>query len=425
MEQNSQTIPKPATASWWHSLMINKARGFIFKLLENLEHDRLEIIEGSEKVVLGAMQPRIYATIFVSDPSFYLDVLKGGGIGAAEAFIDGKWGSSELTKVIRIFACAQSQLDEIEGKMSWLTSLKNRVFHFGNRNSESGSKQNILAHYDLSNDLYQSFLDPTMMYSSAVFDTLDQPLEQAQNNKLKIICDKLELSERDHLLEIGTGWGALALFAAQNYGCKVTTTTISDAQHEFTAQRIKSAGLEGQITLLKQDYRLLEGKYDKLVSIEMIEAVGHSYMAGFFAKCSSLLKDNGLMLLQAITIADKRYDHYRNNVDFIQRYIFPGGCLPSIAVMSDHLATQTDMVVRDIDDIGLHYAQTLKRWREQFEQNWQQIRTFGFDERFRRLWLFYLQYCEGAFLERVISTHHLVARKPRHIGVNDAQFLAD
>ncbi|AZZ98187.1 cyclopropane-fatty-acyl-phospholipid synthase family protein [Pseudoalteromonas sp. R3] len=424
MEQNSQTISKPATVSWWHQLMINKARAVIFKLLEKLEHDRLEIIEGSEKVVLGAMQPRLQATIFVNDISFYLDVLKGGGIGAAEAFIEGKWHSPDLTKVIRMFARAQSQLDELEGKMSWLTAVKNRLFHFGNRNSESGSKQNILAHYDLSNDLYQAFLDPTMMYSSAVFETLEQPLEQAQHNKLKIICDKLELSADDHLLEIGTGWGALALFAAQNYGCKVTTTTISDAQHDFTAQRIEAAGLQGQITLLKQDYRLLEGKFDKLVSIEMIEAVGHSYMPGFFAKCSSLLKDDGLMLLQAITISDSRYDHYRNNVDFIQRYIFPGGCLPSVAVMSQHLATQTDMVVRDIDDIGLHYAQTLKRWRIQFEQNWQQIRTFGFDEQFRRLWLFYLQYCEGAFLERVISTHHLVARKPRYVGVNDEQFLA-
>ncbi|MCG7534952.1 cyclopropane-fatty-acyl-phospholipid synthase family protein [Pseudoalteromonas sp. OOF1S-7] len=424
MEQNSQTISKPATSTWWHQLMINKARTFIFKLLKNLKHDRLEIIEGSEKVSLGTLQPRLQATIFVSDPGFYFDVLKGGGIGAAEAFIAGKWHTPDLTKVIRIFACAQSQLDELEGKMSWFTALKNRVFHLGNRNSESGSKQNILAHYDLSNDLYQAFLDPTMMYSSAVFETLDQPLEQAQHNKLKIICDKLELSADDHLLEIGTGWGALALFAAQNYGCKVTTTTISDAQHDFTAQRIEAAGLQGQITLLKQDYRLLEGKFDKLVSIEMIEAVGHSYMPGFFAKCSSLLKDDGLMLLQAITISDSRYDHYRNNVDFIQRYIFPGGCLPSVAVMSQHLATQTDMVVRDIDDIGLHYAQTLKRWRVQFEQNWQQIRTFGFDEQFRRLWLFYLQYCEGAFLERVISTHHLVARKPRYVGVNDEQFLA-
>jgi cyclopropane-fatty-acyl-phospholipid synthase len=298
------------------------------------------------------------------------------------------------------------------------------VLHFANKNSQSGSKKNILAHYDLGNHLYTQFLDETMMYSAAVFDPQHQSLHQAQLNKLRTICDKLELQPSDHLVEIGSGWGGLAIFAAKNYGCKVTTTTISDAQHEYAANQIADNGLQDQITLLKKDYRELTGQYDKLVSIEMIEAVGHEFLPTFFAKCNSLLKDSGKMLLQAITIADKRYDHYRKNVDFIQRYIFPGGCLPSIEVISKQFSQQSDMVIDHVEDIGLHYARTLNLWQQNFNQNWAALSNNGFDGKFKRLWNYYLSYCEGAFKERAISTHHITARKPKYSSVQDAKILA-
>jgi cyclopropane-fatty-acyl-phospholipid synthase len=261
------------------------------------------------------------------------------------------------------------------------------------------------------------------MYSSAIYSDEDATLDQAQTLKLKTICDKLNLTADDHLIEIGTGWGGLAIYAATHYGCKVTTTTISDAQFEYAQARVDSLALNEKVTLLKKDYRLLEGQYDKLVSIEMIEAVGHKFMGEFFNKCNSLLKPNGKLLIQAITIADQRYDDYRKNTDFIQKYIFPGGCLPSVAVIREHIATSTDMMIDNISDIGLHYARTLNDWRVNFDKNWADISQFGFDEQFKRLWHYYFAYCEGAFIERVISTHHIVARKPEYKDAFDETIL--
>ena len=259
--------------------------------------------------------------------------------------------------------------------------------------------------------MYTRFLDPEMMYSSAIYSKEATDLDAAQLNKLNLICQRLELTSDDRLVEIGTGWGGLAIFAAQNYRCHVTTTTISDAQHDYALARIKALGLEDKITLLKRDYRELTGEYDKLVSIEMIEAVGFEYYTECFSKCNALLNPGGKMLIQAITSAAQRFDHYRSNVDFIQRYIFPGGCLPSIEFMSKHLRQDTDMVLHELHDIGLDYAQTLNEWRVRFNKNWQELTEYGFDERFRRLWNYYLSYCEGAFLQRATSTVHFVARK--------------
>ena len=235
-------------------------------------------------------------------------------------------------------------------------------------------------------------------------------------HKMDTICQRLALQQGEKVIEIGTGWGGLAVHMAKHYGVHVTTTTISDAQHEYAARRIEQEGLQDRITLLRKDYRALEGKFDKLVSIEMIEAVGHEYLDGFFAKCSGLLKANGLMLIQAITIADQRYDHYRRDVDFIQTYIFPGGCLPSIQRMSQCLSNNTDMVLHELHDIGLHYAKTLQDWREKFFEAWPELAKEGFDQQFKRLWEYYLCYCEGGFLQRAISTVHLVSRKPRFQG---------
>ncbi|WP_371378002.1 class I SAM-dependent methyltransferase [Thalassotalea aquiviva] len=394
-----------------------RCRDVVLNVLAKIEGDLLDVIEGSSTIQLGSRtdpaqgaEP-LHAQIIIKDPTTYIDFVKGGSIGAAEAFIANKWTSPDLTVLIRLFARAQSTTDTLDQKMPWLNKVKNWLFHAGNKNTETGSKKNILAHYDLGNELYTRFLDPEMMYSSAIYPNNNSTLAEAQLHKLKRICDQLELSADDHLLEIGTGWGGLAIFAAQHYGCKVTTTTISDAQFAYAQERVKEKGLEQQITLLKKDYRELEGQFDKVVSVEMIEAVGYEFMSSFFKQCNDRLKPGGKLLIQAITIADQRFDYYLRNVDFIQRYIFPGGFLPSITFMCEQLRDNSQLVVERIDDIGLDYARTLADWREAFLASWSELTQFGYDEKFKRLWLYYLGYCEGAFLERSTSTVHLLARK--------------
>jgi cyclopropane-fatty-acyl-phospholipid synthase len=402
---------------------IKSYRNLVFALLGKLDNASIEIYESEQHYLLGDRHAELSATLTVVDATFYQDVIKNGSIGAAEAFVDGKWHSPDLTKVIQVMARNQSELDKIENKVQWLTKLKNLLLRRKNANTEQGSKRNILAHYDLGNDLYRRFLDTSMQYSCAIYSEQAHSLAQAQQLKMHTICQRLELNADDHVIEIGTGWGGLAIYIAQHYGCNVTTTTISDAQHRYASEQINRLGLNERITLLKQDYRQLEGQYDKLVSIEMIEAVGHEYLATFFEKCSSLLKPSGKMLVQSITIADRRYDSYRKSVDFIQKYIFPGGCLPSVAVMTEQIAKHTDLVVDEMHDIGLHYARTLHDWKTAFERHWPELIDLGYSEEFKRLWLFYLCYCEGAFIERVISTHHVVARKPRFRGKKDETIL--
>jgi cyclopropane-fatty-acyl-phospholipid synthase len=280
------------------------------------------------------------------------------------------------------------------------------------RNSVARARKNISAHYDLGNDFFEQFLDPTMMYSSALFDGQKMPLATASLNKIETICQKLQLKASDHLIEIGTGWGGMALYAASNYGCRVTTTTLSQQQHDFTKDAIARANLQDRVTVIMQDYRELEGKYDKLVSIEMIEAVGHQYFSNYFRKCSDLLKPDGLMAIQAITISDQRYEQARKSVDFIQRYIFPGGCLPSIQVIANHVAEDTDMCILTVSDMAKDYAKTLAVWRESFTSKIEHIRSLGFSEQFIRMWMYYLCYCEGGFEERVIGATQIVMAKP-------------
>jgi cyclopropane-fatty-acyl-phospholipid synthase len=400
------------------SWLDNHCRSLVFSVLTKLEYGEIEIIEDQQmhlfppkKSQSATAEQPLHAKIHIPDHSVYRDFVKGGSIGAAEAYIEGKWSSPDLTNVIRVFAKAQQLTDQLETKKSWLIKLKNSVIHWQNRNSRSGSKRNILAHYDLGNELYSRFLDPEMMYSSAIYPTPQASLAEAQIHKLDTICQRLELKPSDHLLEIGTGWGGLAIYAAQHYGCQVTTTTISDAQFNYAQQRVNDLGLSKQITLLKKDYRELTGEYDKLVSIEMIEAVGYEYLASFFQQCNRRLKTGGKLLIQSITIADQRFDYYRHNVDFIQRYIFPGGFLPSINILSQHLSQHTGLVMESLHDIGLDYAKTLADWRSQFIHAWPELTHLGYDEQFKRLWLYYLAYCEGAFLERSTSTVQLTARK--------------
>ncbi|MDN3682842.1 cyclopropane-fatty-acyl-phospholipid synthase family protein [Vibrio tapetis subsp. quintayensis] len=419
--KQNQTLTQPSITQAGDSM--GKYRHLIFALLSKLEHANIEVTEGEQHNVFGDRHAALSAEINIHDASFYQDVINNGSIGAAEAFIDGKWTSPDLTRVIQAMAKNQSKLDQIENKVQWLSKFKKLLLRRKNANTEHGSKRNILAHYDLGNELYTRFLDPAMQYSCAIYDPQATSLEHAQQLKMKTICERLELKQEDSVIEIGTGWGGLAIYIAQHYGCHVTTTTISDAQHQYAKERIEQLGLKDKITLLKKDYRALDGHYDKLVSIEMIEAVGHEYLSTFFDKCSSLLKPDGKMLVQSITIADGRYESYRKSVDFIQKYIFPGGCLPSVAVMTEQMAKHTDLVVHEMHDIGLHYARTLYDWRIKFEQSWDQLVDLGYDDQFKRLWIFYLCYCEGAFLERVISTHHVVARKPQFRGQQDETVL--
>jgi len=388
-------------------------RSIVHSVFEKITYGQLEVVEGSEHFLFSQSKSEasIKGKIHIHDISIYRDFVRGGSIGVAQAYIDGKWSSPDLTSVIRIFAKAQQQTDELDKKKSWINTIKNSVFHWKNRNSQSGSKRNILAHYDLGNELYTRFLDPEMMYSSAIYPTKDATLAEAQLHKLDTICQKLALTSEDHLLEIGTGWGGLAIYAAQHYGCKVTTTTISDEQFDYANERVNELGLAGQITLLKKDYRDLTGTFDKVVSIEMIEAVGFEFLPSFFKQCNDRLKTGGKLLIQSITIADQRFDSYKNNVDFIQRYIFPGGFLPSINVLSHHVTEHSSMVIESLHDIGLDYAKTLADWRAAFLIKWPELTEFGYDEEFKRLWLYYFAYCEGAFLERATSTIQLVARK--------------
>jgi len=388
-------------------------RALVHNVFSRLTYGQLQVVEGSTHHYFPehTEDNSIKAKIVIHDISIYRDFIKGGSIGVAEAFIAGKWTSPNLTNVIRIFAKAQQQTDSIENNKSWFNKLKNTISHWQNRNTLSGSKRNILAHYDLGNELYTRFLDPSMMYSSAIYPNEKASLAEAQQYKLHSICEKLSLNAQDHLLEIGTGWGGLAIYAAQHYGCKVTTTTISDAQFDYAQQQVNALNLNDKITLLKKDYRELNGSFDKVVSIEMIEAVGYEYLPSFFKQCNDRLKSGGKLLIQSITIADQRFEHYKNNVDFIQRYIFPGGFLPSINALSQHITDNSSLVVESLDDIGLDYARTLADWRTNFLASWSELSHLGYDDTFKRLWLYYFAYCEGAFLERSTSTVHLVARK--------------
>jgi cyclopropane-fatty-acyl-phospholipid synthase len=391
--------------------------GFARKLflngqLRKLRKGKLIIREGDRQYVYGLMKPGsndLTVTITVHSPRFYGDVAFGGSIGAGEAWMRGYWDCDDLVKLVRLMVRNRELLDQMEGPLTAFVRPLLQLTHWINRNTRKGAKRNIAAHYDLGNDFCSLWLDKSMMYSCAIFEPPDISLAQAQQIRLERVCQRLDLQKSDHLVEIGSGWGTLALHAVRNYGCKVTTITISKEQYELASQRIVQAGLTDQITIMLKDYRDLEGRFDKLVSLEMIEAVGADQYDTYFGKCSELIKPGGRMLIQAITIEDDRFDEYRKRVDFIQRYIFPGGCIPSVREMTASIARSTDMKVQSVEDIGLHYATTLNHWRKNFFANVEEIRRLGYPETFIRMWEYYLCYCEGGFLERSISDVHLVA----------------
>ena len=387
------------------------AKQMVFRLLGAIQFGQIVVRDGADQWTFGPDES-LAAHITVRDSSFYRQVVFGGSIGAGEAYIDHSWDCDDLVVLSRIMVLNMDLLDSMERGLGWVLQIFRIMSHAVNSNSRKGSKRNILAHYDLGNEMYRAFLDPTMMYSSAIYANGSSTLEEASHYKLETICKKLDLRATDRIIEIGSGWGGFAIHAAGNYGCHVTTTTISDAQYAEAKSRIEAAGLTDRITLLQNDYRDLHGSFDKLVSIEMVEAVGRKYLPTFFKKCSELLAENGTMLLQAITIRDNKYDQYARSVDFIQRHIFPGGHVPSVTKMVNLLTEKTDMVVRSLEDFGLDYARTLRDWRWRFAKAFPSLREHGYDERFRRLWEFYLCYCEGGFQERSISVVHLVASRP-------------
>ena len=387
------------------------ARRMVLNMLNQLTFGCLTIHEKSRTLTFGpGSGPE--AVIQVLDPVFYTRVMVDGSIGAAESYVAGQWETDDLTAVIRIIVRNQLVMDRMDNRLANLGTPLLRLAHQRRHNSRNGARRNILAHYDLGNDMYQTFLDPAMMYSAAIYPHENSTLEEAAIHKLDVICQRLNLGPEDRVIEIGAGWGGFAIHAASRYGCHVTTTTISDAQYDEAQRRIQAAGLQDRITLLKTDYRDLTGRYDKLVSIEMIEAVGHRYLPAFMKTCESLLAPDGIMLIQAITIKDQLYGSYLKSVDFIQRHIFPGGCLPATHHLLQVLTDHTDMVVRKLTDFGFDYAKTLNHWRQRFFTSRDTLERLGYDRRFRRLWEFYLCYCEGGFLERSISVIHLVAAMP-------------
>jgi len=388
------------------------ARALILGVLKQLHGAGLTLREaGENSLFFGDPTAPLQGEIEVHNLRAYRRVLLGGSIAAGESYIDGDWTTPNLTTVLQLLAENLKLVDKLEARLSWVTAPVNSLIHFFRRNSPSQARKNISAHYDLGNDFYQGFLDEKMLYSSAWYQEPQMTLEQAQEAKMRRLCDQLHLHAGDHLLEIGTGWGAMAEFAAREYGCQVTTTTISREQYDYACERIEKAGLTGRVTVLFEDYRALRGQFDKLVSIEMIEAVGKRYLKTFFKRCNALLKPNGRMAIQAITIADQRYASYSRNVDFIQRYVFPGGFLPSITAMNDTMTRCTGLVVRDLFDIGFDYARTLHEWRERVQRYWNAQLDGAQDERFRRLWLVYLCYCEAGFRARTISTVQLIAER--------------
>ena len=392
------------------------AKKLIFRWLQQLSYGRLTIIDNGVSVSFGESEDeaKVFGIVLVEHESIYRDILFNGAIGTGEAYMKGSWSSPNLVHVIQIL-CQNMEL-VLELNRGW-SKFSNIFMGWSHRlfrsNNKQNSKLNIAAHYDLGNDFFSLFLDPNMMYSSAIYPGEKTNFTDAASYKLDHICQQLQLSPSDHLLEIGTGWGGMAIFAAKRFGCKVTTTTISEEQHRYATEQVEAEGLGDQITVLLDDYRDLSGEFDKLVSIEMIEAVGPQYYKSYFEMCSKLLKKDGLMLIQAITMPDQRYAVTSAGVDFIQKYIFPGGHLPCNSVLLNNIAKHTDMQVVGMEDITLDYAKTLHDWRERFFSQIAAVKEQGYDDVFVRMWDYYLCYCEGGFRERSIGTIQMLIAKPR------------
>lgn len=397
------------------SALARLGRQLLLGQFKQLRDGELNIIESDGRHHrFGARTARLdlSVTLHVRHPQLFADAAFGGTVGAGEAYIRGLWHCDDLTGLVRIFVANRDVMDGLDRRWALISRPFLKLFHFWHRNSRQGSARNIAAHYDLGNALYELMLDPTMAYSCGIFPHDDSTLEQASVAKFEAVCRKLQLRPGESVVEIGTGWGGLAIHAAQHYGAKVTTTTISREQHDYVRERIDRLGLRDRITLLLEDYRDLRGQFDKAMSIEMIEAVGAQYLDTYLRKCARLLAPNGAMLLQAITIQDQFYEQARQSVDYIQRFIFPGSFIPSVTAIADSLTRATDLKIAQLEDIGPHYARTLREWRRNFMGNLDRVRELGYPDSFIRLWEYYLCYCEGGFAERQLGDVQLLLTKP-------------
>ena len=394
----------------WFSRLASK---LVVRQLNQLTEGKLCLRIGCHEAVFGDhnVENNVGIVNLKSD-RFFSRLMLGGGLGAAESFMDGEWTSPDLVTVFRTLLRNKRVIEDMRTSRFSPIGLLRKLEHFRNRNSKGGSQKNIHEHYDLGNEFFSLFLDDSMMYSSALFNDESTPLETASWEKVDRVCRQLQITPKDHIIEIGTGWGGFALHAASKYGCRVTTTTISNEQFQFAQSRIADAGLSDRVSVTRTDYRDLEGRYDKLVSLEMIEAVGREFLPEYFRTCSRLLKDDGAMMIQSIVMPEQGYEAYTKSVDFIQKYIFPGGFLPCVTEMQRCVSDHTDLRLLELNDFGHHYARTLNLWNRRFHERLNEVRAQGFDERFIRMWRYYLSYCEAAFLERATGLVQVVWGKP-------------
>jgi len=387
----------------------------VLRLLGRIKHGYLQVtLPDRTELAFGDSHAPLRASLRVHDPAFFWQVVRTGEIGFGDAYMDGLWDCDDLPSLFRIFVENRQNLDERKLGTP-IGRFAAKLLQVLRPNTRAGARRNIKAHYDLSNEFFQTFLDRSMTYSCAHFKDPGETLEQAQRNKYRDLINKARITKTDHVLEIGTGWGGFAIQAVTDTGCRVTTVTISERQYELARQRVAEAGLTNRISVLYCDYRDIEGQYDKIVSIEMFEALGHEYFGTFFAACDRLLKPNGLMALQVITLPDQRYESYRRSADWIQKHIFPGGLTPSLTAMANAATKHSSLIVENVENIGYHYAQTLRLWRHRFEAAWPMVERLGFDDRFRRMWRFYLTYCEAGFESRVLGTLQIVMTRPNNV----------
>lgn len=390
-------------------------RSGLLRALGQLQYGLLTLEEDGTSTQFGKpTADGLQATVRVHDTRFWTELLAGGTVGAGEAYRQGWWTASDLTMVVRILVRNREVMQGMEGGLAKLAAPLRKLAHWSNRNTVQGSRRNIEAHYDLSNDFFELILDPTMTYSCGIYEREDSTLEEASIEKIDRLCRKLELKPGMRLLEIGTGWGAMALHAAKEYGAEVTTTTISQRQAEWAERRFHEEGMTDQITLLREDYRKLEGQFDRIVSVEMIEAIGWKFFDSYFRVLGERLTEDGLAAIQAITIRDQHFEEARDSVDFIQRYIFPGCCIPSVQALVDAATRASDLNLVGLEDITPHYVRTLAEWRENMFAHQDRVHELGLDERFVRTWDYYFSYCEGGFAERHIGDVQLLFAKPRY-----------
>ncbi|MCC6954487.1 MAG: class I SAM-dependent methyltransferase [Deltaproteobacteria bacterium] len=409
-DRDASRPAEPSTPSLLDRLGMRVARS----ILSQIEIGSVQLtLPNGEQLVGGNTISEPHAELHVHDWRFFSRLLTRGDIGFGESYTLGEWSCDHLTRLLRVIICNRRVMTNRWLQNTWFTRPLEYLFHyFSRKNTRGGSRKNIIAHYDLGNDFYAQWLDHTMMYSSAIFEHPEQTLSDAQENKIRILLDKLALRPEHHLLEIGSGWGSVAIAAAKQFGCRVTSITLSDEQLKFARERVAAEGLSDRVEIVLCDYRDVTEKYDRVVSVEMLEAVGAEYLGSYFSKIDDVLKPNGVAVVQVITIADDRYDEYRRSVDWIQRYIFPGGHLPSVGALAHAISSHSALVIEDLDSYAAHYAETLRRWRTTFNERWSSITQLGFAEDFRRMWDYYLCYCEAGFETRGTNVVHLVLRRP-------------